>query len=224
MNEFEINVDIKNNKLIAPVIELVQNDYNSTKFKFNFMGDNNYVKTLQLQLPDGSTWIKDIVNNEVVLSDEKDGQTVPILVQSGKYIFDIAIYSNNAKLTTTNQESFFVRSEITGKNVELDDRLPILDSLIMSANKIANIDFKQTVINILIEYGLINLSNLTQEQTKALNEMQCSIDENGTLNITYDDTVLDLKFQIEDKNLIINNNINATFSINDNGEMEVYYE
>ena len=136
MNEIEINVDINQNKLVAPVIELLQNDYNSTKFIFNFTGDDNYTKVLQLQLPDGSIWIKDIVNNQIVLADEKDGKLVPILVQNGKYIFDVAVYSNNAKLTTTNRETFFVRSELTGETIELDDRLPILDRLITETNNL----------------------------------------------------------------------------------------
>ena len=144
MNEFEINVDIKQNKLVAPVIELVQNDYNSTKFNFNFTGDNNYTKVLQLQFPDGSTLIKNIINNEVVLAEEKEGQIVPVLIQSGKYIFDVVVYSNNAKLTTTNQGTFFVRSEITAENVELDDRLPILDRLITETN---NLDIQVSKVN-----------------------------------------------------------------------------
>lgn len=53
--------------------------------------------------------------------------------------------------------------------------------------------------------------------------MECTIDEKGELSITYDDTILDLDFQIEDGNLIVYNNINATFSINENGELEVIY-
>ena len=147
MNAFEIKVDIKNNKLIAPIIELVQNDYNSTKFKFDFGGDNDYTKVLQLQFPNGSTWIKDIVDNEVVLADEKNGQVVPILVESGQYKFDVAVYSGNAKLTTTNQETFHVRSEITGKDIELDDRVPILDELINSVNNL-DIDLEDSIVTI----------------------------------------------------------------------------
>lgn len=166
MNEFNIIVDIKNNKLIAPVIELVQNDYNSTKLKFNFVGDDNYTKVFQLQLPDGSIWIKDIVNNQVVLADEKDGQIVPILVQNGKYIFDIAVYSNNTKLTTTNQESFFVRSELSGQDVELDDRVPILDGLIHSVNEAIketdnlDIDIENSIIKITKKDGTIKTENV----------------------------------------------------------------
>lgn len=166
MNEFEINVDIKLNKLVSPIIELVQNDYNSTKFKFSFTGDDNYIKVFQLQLPDGSMWIKDIVNNEVVLVDEKDDKIVPVLVQSGKYIFDIAVYSDNAKLTTTNQESFFVRSELAGQDTELDDRLPILDRLINETKQVVNeadnldIDIENSVVTIIKKDGTVKSENV----------------------------------------------------------------
>ena len=67
-------------------------------------------------------------------------------------------------------------------------------------------------------------TGLTEEQIKALNEMVCNIDENGDLNITYDNTVLDIKFEVDEKNLIIENNTNAIFDINDSGELEVNYE
>lgn len=166
MNEFNIKVDIKNNKLIAPAIELVQNDYNSTKFVFDFIADNDYIKIFQLQLPDGSIWVKGIVNNQVVLADEKDGQIVPILVQNGKYTFDVAIYSNNAKLTTTNQESFFVRPELAGQEIELDDRLPILDGLIHSVNEAIketdnlDIDIENSIVTVVKKDGTVKSENV----------------------------------------------------------------
>lgn len=166
MNEFNIKVDIKNNQLVAPVIELVQNDYNSTKLKFDFTEGADYLKVFQLQLPDGSMWIKDIIDNEVVLADEKDGQTVPILVQNGQYKFDVAIYSDNAKLTTTNQESFFVRSQIEGQDIELDDRLPILDYLINETRKAVNevdnlgIDIENSVVTVVKKDGTIKSENV----------------------------------------------------------------
>lgn len=94
---------------------------------------------------------------------------------------------------------------------------------VLDEDGIAHIDLSQIVVDILIEYGLLKLDELTEEQIQALNDMECVIDENGELNITYDESVLNLDFQIENKNLIVNNNINATFSINDNEEMEVSY-
>lgn len=189
MNEFNIKVDIKNNKLIAPVIELVQNDYNSTKFIFNFIGDNDYTKVLQLQLPDGSIWIKDIVNNQIVLADEKNGKMVPILVQNGKYIFDVAVYSNNAKLTTTNQESFFVRSEIVGQDVQLDDRLPILDDLINKVDKAItetnnlDIDIADSIITITKKDGSKESATVSGGKVNDVLVDGNSVVSNGIANI-----------------------------------------
>jgi len=98
-----------------------------------------------------------------------------------------------------------------------------VDGTSVVENKIANINLKDRVVEILIEYGLLKLDELTEKQKQALNEMTCEIDENGELSIMFDETILDLSFQIEDKNLIINSNINATFNINTNGELEVSY-
>ena len=98
-----------------------------------------------------------------------------------------------------------------------------VDGTSVVKDRIANINLRQTIIDILVEYGLIQLEDLTEEQIKALDEMVCEINENGNLIITYDETILDLDFQIEDGNLIIDNNINATFSINENEELEVEY-
>lgn len=104
----------------------------------------------------------------------------------------------------------------------IDDVL--VDGVSVVSNKIANIQLRQTIIDVLVEYGLIQLESLTEEQIQALNEMECTIDENGELSIAYDETILNLGFEIQDGNLIIDNNINATFSINEVGELEVNYE
>ena len=109
-----------------------------------------------------------------------------------------------------------------GTGGKVDDVL--VDGVSVVRNKIANIQLKQAVISVLMEYGLIQLESLTEQEIQALNDMNCTINENGELTITYDETVLNLGFEIQDGNLIINNNINAIFSINNNGEMEVNYE
>jgi hypothetical protein len=68
------------------------------------------------------------------------------------------------------------------------------------------------------------ITGLTEEQIKALNEMTCEIDKNGELNITYDNTVLDLDFTIEGTDLIVISGIQEIdFNINENGELEVSY-
>ena len=85
-------------------------------------------------------------------------------------------------------------------------------------------DVRSIVISILAEYGLIQLEGLTSEQIAAINNMSCDIDENGNLEINYDDTVLAINFEIENGNLIAETNIdNISFNINSNGEMEAIY-
>ena len=133
------------------------------------------------------------------------------------------------EVTPTKEEQKFKSSkygfnEVTVKGTEgikVDDVL--VDGVSVVENGIANIELRQAVIDILTEYGLIQSENLTEEQIQALNEMACEIDENGNLNITYNETILDINFSLENGNLIIDNNINVTFNINEIGELEVSY-
>jgi hypothetical protein len=63
---------------------------------------------------------------------------------------------------------------------------------------------------------------ITEEQIKAIHET--SIVLGDELQISYDETVLDISFSMQDGNLIIDDNMeSATFRINDNKELEVEY-
>ena len=67
-------------------------------------------------------------------------------------------------------------------------------------------------------------NELTEEQIAAINNMSCRIDENGNLQMDYDDTTLAVNFKIENGDLIAETNIDSlTFNINNNGEMEAIY-
>lgn len=65
---------------------------------------------------------------------------------------------------------------------------------------------------------------LTPEQIEALNAMGFNIRPDGILTVTYDIRILDVDFMIQGEDLIVDNNIDATFNINNNGEMEVTYD
>lgn len=65
---------------------------------------------------------------------------------------------------------------------------------------------------------------LTPEQIAALNAMGFNIRPDGILTVTYDVRILDVDFRIQGEDLIVDNNIDATFNINNNGEMEVTYD
>ena len=169
MNEYKIKVNLERGLIINPDIHLVQNDYNSTTFNFEFDDDSyeKYTKIFQLQYPDGSIWEKEIKDNKVTLANfDEEGNPVSILTQAHKYYFDIAVYDNDSKLTTTEKVYFNVREEITGEDIELDDRLPVLDDLINTVNKNLNetdnldIDIEDTTITIIKKDGSKKTTNL----------------------------------------------------------------
>lgn len=70
--------------------------------------------------------------------------------------------------------------------------------------------------------GYLEDAGITQEQTEALNNIQVALTDE--LTITYDETVLDMNFYIENENLVCENNMeDVTMQINSNGELEVTY-
>lgn len=67
-------------------------------------------------------------------------------------------------------------------------------------------------------------STLTEEQIEAINNMSCEIDENGNLQMNYDDSTLAVNFKIEYGDLIAETNVGGlSFNINSDGEMEAIY-
>lgn len=107
---------------------------------------------------------------------------------------------------------------------ELDNKPSINNIELINNKTLEELGVRDLVIQILKEYGLISDGPLTPEEIQALNEMDCTINENGVLTITYDNNVLDIDFRKEGTDLIVDNNINATFNINQNGELEVNYD
>lgn len=156
MNEVLITVDFDKNSIkLDRNFLLVQNDYNSTKFKFEFLQDITGKKVFELLKPDGSFFIKEIQNNEIILVDyDEENNLVPILTTSGTYKFEIVIYDENSKLTNSAIAKFKAREEVVDENdidIESDTRLPILDQLINETNNlniIASKEDKKTIINI----------------------------------------------------------------------------
>ena len=173
MNEYDIQVDLEHGLVFHKQIDLVQNDYNSTvfNFKFNNKDYSNYTKVFQLEYPDGQTWTKEIKEDKITLADlNEENVYVPILTQSGKYYFDIVIYDESSKLTTTKKSYFKVREKISGENIELDDRLPILDDLINSATKNINetnnldIDLQGSILTIVKKDGTVKSEDVRGPQ------------------------------------------------------------
>ena len=129
MNEYNFNVKFEKGRISSNLKKLVQNDYNSTKINFTF--DREGRKLFKMLYPDGTSYIIQIDNNELIFGPG-------VLSQDGTYEVEIAVYTEDGRLTDYATTKFEVRAELiqSDKIVEVDDRLPILDSLINDVNKI----------------------------------------------------------------------------------------
>ena len=226
---------------------MVENDYNSTKLIFEFKNDNGYTKIFQLLRPDGSTWRKEIINDELVLATTNDNnEVVSVLTCFGRYFFDVVFYKGDSKVTTTKREEFFVRDCIPDHAVDTEPK-NILDDLIAKVNKAIeecnNLDLDFVAVDdgakititkkdgskksVVIKASTStdgDTDSLTEEQIQALNEMTASINEEGELEITYNENVLDFEIQIQNDELIVENNMEEVdFAINSEKELEVMY-
>ncbi|MBQ7139999.1 MAG: hypothetical protein IJO32_00675 [Bacilli bacterium] len=136
MKEYTLKIDFNNQRIIPnQEIELVQNDYNSTKFNFIFDDEySNYTKVFELKYPSSKKWIKEIINDELILANyDEDGNIIPILIEVRDYEFEVVLYDENSKLTNFATGKFFVRPELvnpTDEEIELETEYPILDQLI----------------------------------------------------------------------------------------------
>lgn len=129
MNEYNFNVKFEKGRISSNLKKLVQNDYNSTKINFTF--DKKGRKLFKMLYPDGSAYITQIENDELIF---RPG----VLNQDGTYEVEIALYTEDGRLTDYATTKFEVRAELIQSDeiVEIDDRLPILDSLINDIEQI----------------------------------------------------------------------------------------
>ena len=129
MNEYNFNVKFEKGRISSDLKKLVQNDYNSTKINFTF--DREGRKLFKMLYPDGKSYITQIDNDELIFGPG-------VLSQDGTYEVEIAVYTEDGRLTDYATTKFEVRAELIQNDeiVEVDDRLPILDSLINDVNKI----------------------------------------------------------------------------------------
>ena len=131
MNEIKIKVKFKKGLCYSQGINLVTNDYNSTKLVFEF-DDNEGTKIFELRDSDDNVILADeIVNNELILArfDEHDN-AYPIFTKEGEYVYEVSLYKDNSKLTSAS-DKFKVNAEqviIDGEIVET--YTPMFDNLL----------------------------------------------------------------------------------------------
>ena len=129
MNEYNFNVKFEKGRISSNLKKLVQNDYNSTKINFTF--DKEGRKLFKMLYPDGTAYITQIDNDELIFGPG-------VLSQDGTYEVEIALYTADRRLTDYATSKFEVRAELIQSDeiVEIDDRLPILDNLINDIEQI----------------------------------------------------------------------------------------
>lgn len=94
------------------------------------------------------------------------------------------LQQNNSKLNTNNNDLSSILNTInnlpsSGEGGKVNDVL--VDGISVVDNKIANIQLKQSVINILIEYGLIQNGELNNNQVADIEQLIVSYFENKTV-------------------------------------------
>lgn len=129
MNEYNFNVNFEKGRISTNLRKLVQNDYNSTKLKFTFDKEGRVL--FKMLYPDKTKYITQIENNELIFG-------AGILNQKGTYEVEVALYTEDGRLTDYATKPFEVRGELvnTDELVEPDDRVPVLDQLINDVDKI----------------------------------------------------------------------------------------
>lgn len=145
MKEYDIEVSFEKGTIFCPNIELVQGDIKSAIFNFKFDIDKpEYVKVFQMKYEgdDEYNWIKEIVDNKIILFEEKEDtkQLISVINKSGSYVFDVVLYNGEDKITTTETNSFYVREAIIDENYDdFDDNTKsIIDDLINKNVQIEN--------------------------------------------------------------------------------------
>ena len=131
MNIIKVSVKFESGKIFKKGINLITNDYNSTKIKFDFDKDGG-TKIFKLKNPNGEViFVDEIVNDEIILARFDEHQTAyPIFNEAGEYKFEISLYQNNSKLTSTSSYLKVVQEEIVIDGEIVETYTPMFDNLL----------------------------------------------------------------------------------------------
>ena len=128
MKEYNFEVSFKDGGIYSKerLNELVQNDYNSIKLNFEFK--DLYSNKILFKMIDSSENLlvsRFLEDNAIILEAGE-------LKTTGTYKFDLSLYDEDSKLTTSDTFVLEVRKEIANINDEKDnpEKLTILDQLI----------------------------------------------------------------------------------------------
>lgn len=237
MKQIKVLVSFEDNEMIFPNIELVENDYNHVEFIFDFDEDDGK-KVFELKKPNGKVFIKEIIDNKVVLSDlDEKGNIIPVINQSGKYEFEITKYKSDSKFTINKTCHFVARDEVVNVDddiVDKDANLPILNDLITTT--IALKENTEKIGQLAKEKGnyaeeqgnyakkaASNVINVNNQATELINNFKSNINE-YTTSFNKNATTKQDEFDSNSKTKINEYNDNVTSKLkqyNDNHESKL---
>ena len=134
MNIINVAIDFTNGTNKIAGINLVTGDYASTKIVFSFDRTDGR-KVFELRNPSGQVvYAGDIVNNEVVLAGEENGEVYSVFNEAGYYIYEVSLYNGNSKLTSTKGQLPVDKEQVVIGNEVVEPYLPIFDELMQEIN------------------------------------------------------------------------------------------
>ena len=129
MNIINVAIDFTNGTNTITGINLVTGDYASTKIVFSFDRSDGR-KVFELRNPSGQVvYAGDIVNNEVVLAGEENGEVYSVFNEAGYYIYEVSLYNGNSKLTSAKGQLPVNKEQVVIGNEIVEPYLPIFDEL-----------------------------------------------------------------------------------------------
>ena len=132
--EIPVKVSFAKHTLVKKDFGVVEGDYNTTKFIFEFDEDvSGYRIVFKMSNPNGELILmKDLVDNEIVLAGfDDDGNVYSLFNTPGLHPFELVLYGENSKLTSaTGWLAVANRQVETGEGEMPDGYLPALDELL----------------------------------------------------------------------------------------------
>lgn len=129
MNTINIAIDFTKGTNKISGISLITGDYASTKINFTFDREDG-TKIFEMKNPsDQIVYAGEIVNNEVILAGEENGQNFSIFNEEGLYIYEISLYVGDSKLTSTKGQLPVKKEQVIIGDEVIEPYLPIFDQL-----------------------------------------------------------------------------------------------
>ena len=101
--EIPVKVSFERHTLVKKDPGVVQGDYNTTKFIFEFEEDTSeYAILFKMSDPNGNiVLLSELTDNEIVLAGwTEEGKVYSLFAESGLYPFELIAYGENSKITS----------------------------------------------------------------------------------------------------------------------------